>query len=296
MLLIPLALAAGYSLHIGGLVWLQEEGIDDLRVELRKGSGWVALLGIAVAFVGTVMLLCSRHVGSWLRGCLTILLLGGCAVSYGNRAPGADVLVAGLFSLWVMKYRKVPLLGLVGCAGLLIVLVAVAGLYRQGFEISSQGVMQQILWRPFVNFQNFQILYDAFPSQISFQMGNGYLIDLSVIMPGYQPNYSTWLKDALEMEFTGGGLNQTYLGELYSNFSLLPALLGSFILGAMLQLLYGLMGMLRSSLQLMLIMSFSLKSIVSSGLVSPLIYMLAPYLLVYCSYRLLLGRLFHEKT
>ncbi|PAU62163.1 hypothetical protein BZL42_07365 [Pseudomonas indica] len=99
------------------------------------------------------------------------------------------------------------------------------------------------------------------------------------------------------MEFSGGGVNQTYLGEFYSNFSLIPSLLISLMLGAFLQLSYCIMCMMRSTPQLMLVVSFSLKSMVSSGLVSPLLYSLAPFLLVYFLYRLfLVGGVVYEKA
>lgn len=295
VVMLPVLISLFYSLYIGGLVWLQSD-IDDLRVEVRKGIGWLALLGIASAFLGTLFYLFSRRTIGWLEGFFVVALLSACAASYGNRAPGAEVFIAGIFSLLILKSGRLPVFRLFVVGGLAFLLVVMVGLYRQGFEMSFYGILQQGLWRPFVNFQNFQILYDAFPSSIPFQMGNGYLIDLAVLMPGYQPNYSVWLKDMLRMEFTGGGINQTYLGEFYSNFSLLPALLCSFLLGAIFQLLYCLMCLLRFSPQLMLVVSFSLKGMVSSGLMSPLLYSFIPFVLLYWMYRLVLGGVVYEKA
>jgi oligosaccharide repeat unit polymerase len=288
VVVVPVSVSLIYACHVGGLIWLQS-GIDDFRIEARKGVGWLALLGIASAFVGVLFYVFSHRTIGWLKGMLVIALLAACAMSYGNRAPGAEVFIVGAFGLFIVKYGRLSVLRLAAVGGVAFLVVVAAGLYRQGFDLSLYGILLQGLWRPFVNFQNFQIIYDAFPSVIPFQMGEGYLIDLSVLMPGYQPNYSAWLKDVLRMEFTGGGINQTYLGEFYSNFSLVPALCFSFLLGSILQLLYCLMGLMRCTPQLMLIVAFSLKAMVSSGLISPLLYSLIPFLLMYLIYRFLLG-------
>ena len=283
IVLVPAAIALGYSLHVGGVVWNQSE-IDDLRVEVRKGVGWIALLGIASAFVGVLLYVFSRKTIGWLEAILVLLLFSVCASAYGNRAPAADVFLAGFFSVLFVKYKRVPILPMAIAGSGLFLLVMAAGLYRQGFDLSVDGVLLQVLWRPFVNFQNFQLIYDAFPQKIPYQYGNGYLIDLAVLMPGYQPNYSTWLKDALGLTFTGGGVNQTYLGEFYSNFSLLPALCISFFLGAAFQLCYIALRSAAAGPHIMLIVAFSLKGMVSSGLVSPLMYYLLPLCFVYFLY------------
>lgn len=295
VLIVPVLISLVYSQHVGGIVWAQSN-IDNLRVNVRQGIGWLALLGIASAFVGVLFYTFSRRKISWLGGGVVILILSSCAASYGNRAPGADVFIAGIFSLFIVKTGRLPVLRILIFVSIAFLVVVMAGLYRQGFDISLSGILVQSLWRPFVNFQNFQILYDAFPLMIPYQWGNGYLIDLSVLMPGYQVNYSTWLKEMLQMDFSGGGINQTYLGEFFTNFSLIPALFCSFLLGASLQLLYCLMCTMRCSLQLMLIVAFSFKSIVSSGVMSPLLYSLIPFILIYLVYRVVLGVAIYEKA
>jgi hypothetical protein len=283
VLAVPIVISLYYSWLAGGFVW-QNAGGDDFRVEVRKGVGWIALLGIAAAFVGVLLYIYSKKRISLFEGGVVVLVLSVCAASYGNRAPGADVFLAGFFSLLIVRYGRIPAVTLVVVGFCLFVLVMSLGLYRQGLDFSLMGVLMQVLWRPFVNFQNFQLLYDAFPSLIPFQYGYGYIIDASVLLPGYQLNYSTWLKDALGMEFSGGGINQTYIGEFYTNFSLVPALFASFLLGAFFQFLYRWMCVVRASPAVMLIVSFSLKGLVSSGLVSPVLYCLIPFFVLYFFY------------
>lgn len=283
VLAVPIIIALAYSWLAGGFIW-QSSGGDDFRVEVRKGVGWMALLGIAAAFVGVLLYIYSKKRISLLEGGVVVLIFSACAASYGNRAPGADVFLAGFFSLLFVRYGRIPAVTLVVAGFCLFVLVMSLGLYRQGLDFSLVGILMQVLWRPFVNFQNFQLLYDAFPSLIPFQYGYGYVIDASVLLPGYQPNYSTWLKDALGMEFSGGGINQTYIGEFYTNFSLVPALFVSFLLGAVFQYLYHWMCIVSAGPVVMLMVSFSLKGLVSSGLVSPVLYYLIPFFVVYVCY------------
>jgi hypothetical protein len=107
-------------------------------------------------------------------------------------------------------------------------------------------------------------------------------------MPGYQPNYSTWLKTEMGLEFPGGGVNKTYIGEAYSNFGILFSLMLAYVLGATFQFIYYAMLKYKAGAVVALLVSISLKSIISSGIVTPIIYQLIPFIFTYLFYRTML--------
>ena len=79
---------------------------------------------------------------------------------------------------------------------------------------------------------NLTYIFKKFPSEIEFQHGQTFLINLKLLMPGPDIDFTLWLKEALGLEFFGGGVTPTILGELYINFGYCGIYAGMFALGA----------------------------------------------------------------
>jgi len=91
-------------------------------------------------------------------------------------------------------------------------------------------------------------------------------------------------KEELGLQFTGGSVTVTYLGEVFANFGVYGIVIVPALIGALLSLLSSALRRYRHySMYLPLIAAFSMssKAIVSSGLLTPALYTLVPMLLVY---------------
>lgn len=197
--------------------------MDNARMEVRRGLGALTLLGIASSFVSSLLVI--HHTRPRFLTCLAIItIFSFLAGSYGNRAPAGFVFISSLYYYFFIKNKPstflLPLISLT----LFCALMAL-NILRQGLDASLLSAVQQTLWRPFVNFQNLNIIYENFYLQHDIQYGASYLRDLAILIPGINQNNSEWLKEYLDMKFSGGGITITYLGELMLNFSIMPLFL-----------------------------------------------------------------------
>lgn len=295
--MLPVAFALYFLYSSGDLLWLSGD-FDDARIELRKGRGSLAVFGICSSFVAAVAWgIHGFQKCRYFSSSLGIFLMALCGAVYGNRAPAIEILVIGFMFLWVRKFGKVKLVPMTVLALLMLLLVGILGLLRQGDEINWTGVFLKALWRPFVNLYNVQNIMDWVPERIPHFLGESYLIDLYVLLPGYQPNFGTYMKDAMGLVFTGGGVTVTFFGEMYSNFGIYVAVGVFFVLGMFLQLLYELLSPRRELLPVLIIVAVSFKSMASSGVISPIIYLLLPSLLTLSAlYMLIIAEKFLSKT
>lgn len=86
-----------------------------------------------------------------------------------------------------------------------------------------------------------QSLY-AFPDVLGHLHGRVILITLSTMLPGQGQLLDQILKEALGMDFDGGGLNLSLLGESYADFGMIGVILYPFIYG-------GIMGVLMKAVE-----------------------------------------------
>jgi len=71
----------------------------------------------------------------------------------------------------------------------------------------------------FTNYpSNFAIYLDTFPKVLPFEWGYSFVRAVSTILPGHQELLDEYVKSQLKLDFLGGGINPTLLGELYANF------------------------------------------------------------------------------
>lgn len=112
---------------------------------------------------------------------------------------------------------------------ILIILAIIFGAYRSG--TSFNGIYRIARSQLFVGAQNLNYVFNAFPENISFQHGYTYFINLLMLRPGPDLDYTLWLKQVLGIEFSGGGITPTILGEFYMNFGYWGIYIGMFLFG-----------------------------------------------------------------
>ena len=173
--------------------------------------------------------------------------------------------------------------------------MVVFGAVRKNPDELLQVIVYRLPWRPFVNILNFQTVLDSFPSRIDFLLGRGYIIDLLTLLPGYQPNLGTWVKDALGMTYEGGSLTTSYLGVGYLNFGLYGIAIYPFAYGFFLNTVYMMLVSKQcistAKLTLAILVSFSLGGAVNTGLLPVALYTTLPIIVIYTIHRVILGAL-----
>lgn len=84
---------------------------------------------------------------------------------------------------------------------------------------------------------NLNYVMNTFPEKVDFQYGYTYLINLIMMRPGPDLDFTLWLKDKVNIQFSGGGLTPTIIGEAYINFGFGGSLVICFLIGILINYL-----------------------------------------------------------
>jgi hypothetical protein len=267
----------------GGVPALME-GVEQSRVEARAGRGFLVLGAIwlltlpAVAFVADAWRTRRRRLLA-----LAIVVVAAVVIALiGSRGPVVKLALGAAFVALVAG-RSLPrwsrLAVLVGVA---VVGLAVAAALRADWGFSAGGVVFRALWQTHVNVTNLARLTDFIPANHDYLLGGSYLTDLSVVLPGPGVNFGAWLKDALNLHFSGGGLTVGLVGESYANFGPVIAIGLCFAAGLILSAARGYVR-LDSPLDaaFAVLLAISLGGFVQTGVMSVTLYNLIPLIGVY---------------
>ena len=276
MILTPVLFAIIFIAQTGKILWFSDS-FDDERIVIRQGSGWLAILGISSAYVATIY--SGIHFykkDKFLKLFFVTLVLAVSAISYGNRAQGLEVIIIGFIFIWIGKFKSIKMLHfLLGIFGALILVMSL-GVVRQGLDFNIETIYKQILWRPFTNIQNTEWILSFIPNVHDYFYGESLLIDFLVLLPGYQPNFGTYMKDLMGKDFSGGSITVSFLGQAYADFGFVLSLVLIFIAGFVFQRLFIYLSKNGQWLPFLIVVSISAKSMASSGIVAPLIYVFIP--------------------
>lgn len=156
----------------------------------------------------------------------------------GFRSPVLTMYVCLLlvvFSKNNISYKKLIIIGLT-----FILLVQGMGIYRKkmsNFDVNN-GLFQYLTIEYSTNCLNIHYIKNVFPNKINYQYGRTYLINLKMLLPGDDPDYTLWLKNKMGLEFAGGGITPTILGDLYLNYGEKLMYVGMFIYGIFGNIIY----------------------------------------------------------
>lgn len=76
---------------------------------------------------------------------------------------------------------------------------------------------------------NLNYVFQRFGRNIPFQHGYSYLVNIKMLMPGPDLDFTLWLKELMGISFNGGGITPTLIGEFYLNFGYLGVYIGAII-------------------------------------------------------------------
>lgn len=265
-----------FTYKTGGLIIFGSE-IENARIEKRKGSGMINVLFISFFLYSYLVLILSKRLSKGIKF-LMFLVATFALLSFGSRAPMIKLILAIFLLVGILSKKKVTISKYIWIGALAIGLVIVLGAARTNLKDGVDFwdvVVARAGWRPFVNIQNLQRIYDFFPSKHHFLYGESYLIDLKIFLPGSNPNFGSHLKEIMKWQFDGGSITPTFLGIGYINFGkiafiIFPLLFG-FVFNSIYQLICYNPATNNFKIIFLILFSIGLSGSLSTGLLPALI-------------------------
>lgn len=210
-------------------------GAEQARVESRYGLGYLVLPAIGfLALSSTALVERSYSAKSrWRHATWVVVGAAGLMIaSFGNRGPVLLLLIATSWAALRSTGRtvswRVLAMGILGAFAVLALTAAV----RAGEELTWSLLWSRMRWLTMVNLTNLDQVVQFIPARQDWLGGQSYLLDLSVLLPGRQPNFSEWLKEGLGLSFPGGGITIGLVGESYANWGPVAAVGSCALYGA----------------------------------------------------------------
>ncbi|MHC1681702.1 MAG: O-antigen polymerase [Clostridiaceae bacterium] len=296
---IGILLSIYYFISVGGIPLLMEDA-DNARVILKQGRGYVFIL-IYTIFLSSNLLITAHlytkkklFISYIFTGISLVLILG-----IGYRGQALKILLAIFILISILNHGRLQIFKTV-----LLMFIALFGsglvsIVRSGGELSSlYGIYLVNKWRFFVNLYNAQMVVNYLDGMKLW--GKSIILDLQTLLPGYQPSFNIWLKEVLNLKFTGGGLTSTVVGELYFNFGYIITLLLMVALGYLLAFIKVKSLASKtfiSNLIFLIILNLTFTSAISSSVFSALLFDILPsviMLFIILNSKKVLDRLFSK--
>lgn len=150
------------------------------------------------------------------------------------------IMLALIMLLMVNKRKYVSMTKVMSFGLIAITFIIIYKIYRDASQYSSSFInvfFEFVLRESYTGCININYMLDAFPYKHAFFEGYGYLINFIMLRPGPDLDFTLTLKEIIGINFSGGGIAPTILGELYVNFGYVGCYFGMLIFGGVLRLL-----------------------------------------------------------
>lgn len=228
-------LIASYVLAtIAGMLYVYKNSallfgnLNDGRISAASGNGMI--LYLFKMHIMIVPLMYEEYKkGKFNRPTFGLFFIFACVqlLFTGFRSPVVTtIIIMIIMNIYQgrLNFRKtIPVISL-----LLIFAIAFGAWRNQSNLYSIYKIVRAQL---FVGAQNLNYVTNTFPMTMPFQHGYTYLINLIMLKPGPDLDFTLWLKEVLGISFSGGGVTPTILGEFYMNFGNMGIFIGMFIYG-----------------------------------------------------------------
>lgn len=200
--------------------------LENGRVAAMKGNGLFLWLGSLVWLSVYMMYEQCLINGRYKR--VTYLMFAGSAI-FSILLGFRSALVNPILVIFFMKNKKreIPIRKMAALALVLFAFVGVYGAIRGG------GSSYASLLHEFkVSSVNLNYILNTFPSRVKYQMGTTYLMEFQSLADDNVVGVTMWLKNILNLNFSGGGVTPTLIGEFYINWGIIGVLIGMTFSGA----------------------------------------------------------------
>jgi len=220
--------------------------INDGRITAMSGSGlYIQIIELHVILFPMLL---SAYLNNKLYGnkksrnkiSKLILILLGIASSLSMFVTGfrGAIFLMVFCSILVYNGKKgIPQIKLIVIGIICIVAAMVMGVIRDIISGNSITFLYSLFRSMRNGAVNLNYVFRTFPTKLPFQHGSTYFINIKMLLPGPDLDFTLWLKEQVGISFSGGGLTPTVLGEFYMNFGYKSIFVGMFLLGCVSRLL-----------------------------------------------------------
>lgn len=199
------------------------------RVAAMKGSGTIQRFSYLTLHFGVisyfiVLYITKRKVSIFVI--FTIIFLVFYNMLTGPRSYALWALVFIYIAYQTLHFKKLKIMhGLIFLSTILLIVAIVGGIRYSGLaEANMEDTVIRFINRIYMNPVNADRIVNFFNTPIP---TNSFIIELSVLLPGYQPDLGTYLKDLMGIKFDGGGITVPLPAEGYMNFGYIGVIIYS---------------------------------------------------------------------
>ena len=193
----------------------------------------------------------------------------------------------------IIMYNKKKKITLKQIIPLIIILLIFGSAYGMMRGNSNTNILTYATKHFAIGSQNLGYILNRFPNGVEYQKGYTYIINILMLAPGPDPDFTLWLKEKLNMNFDGGGVTPTIIGEFYINFGFIGIVFGMLAIGMILKKLDYLYEKSNSIFMPSYLISIAL-SIVSGGIanieINLFITVIVYYMVLYISKRVYISK------
>ena len=202
--------------------------LENGRVAAMTGNGLFLWLGSLVWLSVYMMYEQSFINGRYKK--VTYLMFAGSAI-FSILLGFRSALVNPILVMFFMKNKKkeIPMRKIMVLALVLFAFVGVYGAIRGGGGSSYDSLLLEFK----VSSVNLNYILNTFPSKAKYQMGATYLMEFQSLIDNNVVGVTMWLKNVLDLNFSGGGVTPTLIGEFYINWGIIGVLIGMTLSGAL---------------------------------------------------------------
>lgn len=191
------------------------------RVAAMAGNGLLLWLG-SLIWLSVYMLYEQSLINGKYK--MSTCLIFAISVAFSILLGFRSALVNPILVMFFMRNKKkeISIVKMIALAMALFVFVGVYGAIRGGVGSSFDSLLHEFK----VSSVNLNNILETFPKRIEFQLGSTYLLDFRSLIDDEVSGTTMWLKNALKLSFSGGGVTPTLIGEFYINWGILGILIG----------------------------------------------------------------------
>lgn len=181
------------------------------------------------------------------------------------------------------KKNKISNKTIIKTGVILLLGVSVLRIFRTLASSSNVDIIASIMTTFKNGSINLEYILQRFGKSITFQYGYTYLINLKMLLPGPDVDFTLWLKEIMNIKFAGGGITPTIIGEFYMNFGVIGVYIGTFFIGLLVNKLDN---FYESSNQIFYssFLTFNIVNVVSGGISNVEVYLLITSIVYFVLY------------
>lgn len=204
--------------------------LENNRIEAMATNGFILLL-TGFNFIGIGLLYNVSFVKTKVKKYVLIIIAISVIFSI-MRGSRSSIIKIFILMFFIRNLKKpFSIKQVVHAVLAIVVLIVILQIARSAMSNKSGNFIGALLNTFEVGSFNYNFVYVTFPEKEPFQWGYTYLINIIMMKPGNDPDFTLWLKEKTGTEFAGGGLTPTIIGESYLNFGFLGIIIIMYLTG-----------------------------------------------------------------